>query len=296
MGAMEDSTPRVDDFLPEWTDDHARLLDAWYQGALINGTSWAWACPPGVDPIAGEHSASAWEVASVVGTSADYSIVTSQTCDIAATGPGRKHPFVQVSPLVTLDHFNASAHRDIERWSVTYLVPVFGCPDGVERVADLRISMPVSKGLLLAQSPTSGFRTEYDRLRFAEHLAGRVRRPALHEALTEGVIQRLGELVKNPPKDASPEWHECVEQIRVELDGDRLQPQRAVLHFVCERPLGADEIARWREAQKPIKKLLAAHGIDFGGMRFHDVHGVLAEAWRAWIPIRVPGLIGTPYP
>ena len=31
-----------------------------------------------------------------------YGIVISQTCDVAASGPGRRHPTVQVSPVIDL--------------------------------------------------------------------------------------------------------------------------------------------------------------------------------------------------
>ena len=66
-------------------------------------------------------------------------------------------------------------------------------PTPGEWAADLRISLPVSKAVLLRQSRVHGFREQHQTLEFAERVAAKTRRPALHDAIADGLVPRLRE-------------------------------------------------------------------------------------------------------
>src|SRR5206468_2164638 len=92
------------------------------------------------------------------GTSADtWAVITSQTCDVVASGPGGRHPTVQVSPLVNLDGADPNKITGIRRNMNVDSVLVPDVPGGGTWAADLRISLPVSKAVLLQQSRIPGF-------------------------------------------------------------------------------------------------------------------------------------------
>ena len=97
-------------------------------------------------------------------------IITSQTCDIVGSGPGAKHPVVQVSPLTPLSSLSADRAAAVRNGTVVELIhlPTF---DGGQWAVDLRISLPASKGVLLAQPPRPGFDNEAQTLAFAERVS-----------------------------------------------------------------------------------------------------------------------------
>lgn len=185
------------------------MLANWRQGSLLVGTTILWAAPQGEDPVTREHGAEDWD-AFTPGPGGGWSIVVSQTCDVGATGPGAKQPFVQVSKILNLDGEPPERVEQIEGWQVTYLAPVPCVPDAGRWAADLRISVPISKGLLIQQSPVAGFPDEAGALRFAEHLAGRMRRPATCDAVIEAISEVLDDVIRTGPKSQDPSWFETL--------------------------------------------------------------------------------------
>ena len=117
-------------YLPEAMAQRAvkQALNDWRQGDLVYGVRLFWAAPAddeltGLsvdDPGDGRWAVISWDGAPATaedasdtgeaagGGSPSWGIITSQTCDVVATGPGRRHPTVQVSPLL-------EAHRRVRR-------------------------------------------------------------------------------------------------------------------------------------------------------------------------------------
>ncbi|WP_155854512.1 hypothetical protein [Arthrobacter sp. MA-N2] len=98
----------VDNLLPDpWPEEAVAALDMWRQGHLIRVNLGTWlATARRVDPVTGdnfpEHGHGLLASAADICDTAYFAVV-SQTCDIAAAGPGRRHPFVQVCPVRDLE-------------------------------------------------------------------------------------------------------------------------------------------------------------------------------------------------
>ena len=127
--------------------------------------------------------------------------------------------------------------------------------------ADLRISLPVSKALLIGQQPNRGFLTEEDCLRFSDQIAIKLRRPALHDHIAVDMTRSLEALIRRE-RVAGAAWMDRVEQIRVRVTlGDRITPQALELIVITiDEPLSAAEkesLRKWRTGQ--VKDLRQGH-------------------------------------
>lgn len=279
----------LDDLQPAWSPDSVASLDVWKQGDLLRAGPRFWAAPGGVDPVLITGADVDWGVLDD-GEDDGWVAVTSQTCDIAAAGPGRKQPFVEVSPAFRLpSNLDASQIENIRNWGVTYLAPLTAPPgDGVWAV-DLRLTMSVSKGLLVGQQPIEGFLREADRLNFGEFLGVRKRRPSLHDVLTGELLKSLCAYVKSTSK-AAPEWWQNVEQVRMRVEGDRLRPTAAGLIIIEETKLEASQRKVWRDWSSQARRILRPHGITLIPMLFSTIDDLSARLYRDSVALRMPEL------
>jgi len=146
-----DHGTRIQALLPtRWSAEVLAALDMWRQGDVLEGGPLFWAGPAGNDlvlPIDG--SPEPFHITEDPGPG--RLIVTSQTCDIGGKGPGRFHPFVSTCPVYALTDASVLGH--VKAGRVSYLVWVRGAPGSGDHVADLRVTMPLSKGILAATSP-----------------------------------------------------------------------------------------------------------------------------------------------
>lgn len=119
-----------------------------------------------------------------------YGVITSQGCDIADT---HRKPWVQIAPVYPAEEVLGGPQRlgDVRRDGVPYLV-LLDPPnlDGLW-VADLRVEMPVEKSWLAGREPIAAFKADADRRHFARRLAGRMERPALHDAVHVAIVRPL---------------------------------------------------------------------------------------------------------
>ena len=198
------SPPRpalVDHFMPPtWGKDLAVALDLWRQGDAFADLALFWAGPEGEDPVTGALPGEDgdWELVYDPTARAEYGIIRSQSCDIGAGGPGRRHPFVDVSPAYNASDLGKGDQKLIRSYAVPYLVALTKPPSDGFWVADLRVSLPISKALLAKQTRLEVFADEEDRLDFGEMLAAKYRRPALHEAVSEGLAAALKQFAAEP--------------------------------------------------------------------------------------------------
>jgi hypothetical protein len=270
----------VDDLVPAWTEAEVASLDTWRQGLLVPLDEVAWLDNAGSGVVG--------QVAHVSETG--YMALNSQTCDIVLSSPGNRHPFVQVSPVRDLAVFNKDKIDAIKRGDVVEYVylsdpPVVGAEWGV----DLRVSVPISKRILALARPIPGFANEREELDFAERVAAKLSRPALHDAITTGTLPRLRAMIARSKK--SERWCDDVEQFRLEVnDGSRLEPKRVRLLVLTDVKLDAAEARPLREFWKSEKKQLTRAKISTDPIGFRVVSKMELKEYRIAIPMDIPDL------
>jgi hypothetical protein len=289
----------VDDLLPDaWPEDAVIALDAWRQGHLIRCNLGAWLAAAGsVDPVTGGDFSDRGEglvtAAAEIGDTGYFAVV-SQTCDIAANGPGKRHPFVQVCPVRDVGGaFNPQKVQQARDGELVEYVHLTKPPaPGKDWAIDLRISVPLSKGALIATKPVDGFSTEEDEIDLAARIAGKFERPALHDYLSKDLIDSLNALVTKARK-GSAEWCEDVEQFRLEIEGNRLAPKRVRLVVVTDVNFnGVLNMKKnaLREHWKTLKKPLKGVGIEQALIAFRHIEDLKAKDYRTTIPLNIPAL------
>jgi hypothetical protein len=246
--------------VPSWTTDQVQALDPWRQGdvLLCPPLGWSTTAEP-EDPVTGMPTPAGglvpWD-----GDLPKYAIVTSQTCDIGGKPPGDRQPFVQVSPVVNVGDIEAEKWQELRSWKLVDRVALTSKSLRAKWVADLRVSFPVSKAVLVSVSPTRGFATEHEALKFGEHLARRAARPALHDFLTETVRSEIDAAIKASHK-VNTGWWSKVDEVRLLLKGDRLVPEKATIVVLTTTQLSPDEEDRWVTLSATFEKRAKVHGM-----------------------------------
>jgi hypothetical protein len=289
----------IDDLLPDpWPDDAVTALDSWRQGHLISCDAGAWLAASGsVDPVTRyDYSDQDGEMvgATAVVSDTGYFAVVSQTCDIGATGPGKRHPFVQVCPVrdvgAAFPPEKIGQIRDGEVVEYIYLTSPPEC--GKDWAVDLRASVPLSKGALIAASPVLGLACEEDELDLAARVAAKFERPALHDYLSKNLAESLDVFISKARKK-SDDWCEDVEQFRLEVEGDRLAPKRVRLVVVTDVDFNGFLNSKknplrdlWKSHKKPLKTV----GIEQMAIAFRHVDKLGVKDYRRYVPLNIPSL------
>jgi len=288
----------VDDLLPEaWDPEHVAALDAWQLGDVVPTARLFWAAPDGLDPVTeldSPNGAGVWQVvAPKISTPTPeplhWCAITTPTCNISACGPGARCATVQVSPVVPLREpdFTSSQITAVAKHEMVDFVRLTNPPAPGEWAIDLRISLPVSKGVLLGHTPRRGFSCELDEIEFADHLAGRSRRAALHDELSGSMLKSLRALVK---KQRGPVVDD-IEQVRLLVcEGSRLAPTKVQLIVVEETRLNADNRTIWRVWRETERKRLGKLGILLLPLLFRTVGELNVDLYRRAVPLNVPEL------
>lgn len=238
-----DDEYRVSDYSPDpWPEEIVRALASWKQGDLVPGQNFSWLSISG-DAVTGQSSTENLGAVELGATQSGWLVVASQTCDIVGTGTGSHQPFVQVCPVLDVTSEDESRKTEIRNYRIGYLVPISHLSDsGRFMAADLRLSMPLSKAAL-AQLANAGsaFATEEERLNFAEAIAIRFRRPALHDALSEGLIKAFSGHFKGQKKlNRQPATNKQTSSAR---------PAPAVADL-----LGTDSARRWLDRARRLAR------------------------------------------
>jgi hypothetical protein len=264
----------------------------WRQGDVIERPGISWLGPAGLDPVTGMTDGQ-WSYEPVADPDliVPFGVIASQTCDIGADGPGAKHPFVEIHPVVNMSEVDAGRRSQIERFEMRYLVALTQPPAPGFWVADLRLVLCVSKAQLIGTTALPGFATENDRLAFAEALARKKRRPALHDVLSYDLPKMLNDHVAERNRALRPrDWYLEVEQVRLQVTGDRLGPDTVSLIFVCEVDMPVEHRAEWREASKVLKRRLRSAGFHLGAMTFTTLDKMSGRLYRDTVALDVAAL------
>ncbi len=285
-------------------------LDQWRQGDLVCGVRLFWASSPGVDDLTrtemvshgdGGWSVARWEQSNDAEPGQHVpeamAIITSQTCDVVATGPGSRHPTVQVSPLIDLGKITPERAAAVRAGRTVDMVLITNAPPGSEWAADLRISLPLSKSALVAQVPRRAFANAHEEYVFAERVAMKTRRPAVHDAAVD-LAKGLNELVKQGRKDGST-WVDRVEQVRARAkEGTLLKPDALELIVITlDGRLSAeqmDPLRNWRNAERKRFKSETNGGL-LTPLRFVELEKMKVQDYRESVPLALSELGQPPF-
>jgi hypothetical protein len=304
--------PGLDPYVPDaWKPDDSAWIDQWSQGDLVQSLPVGWVGPAGHDRVTNVDATppdpamgGGTKVIIDAGRSFVAGIITSQTCDVVTTGPGERHPFVQVSPVLfgvatsfpNLDALQAG--RVIDRFLLDPEPSTLRALGGQLAtsqevlVADLRISLPFSKALLVGQRPLRGFRTEKAALTFAAHLAAKVSRAALSDAVIEAK-----EVVAQAFRAASRQdttWWTQVDEVRVLCKPTRLDPTNVtflVVHRTQPTPATVD---RWLKVTSSARRQLKSNNITLRHTLHETVNELRAVDYRESVALDLPELYRPP--
>jgi hypothetical protein len=233
MGAVDDGIEK------EWPTGVHDALGRFRQGHLI------------ADPPLAFHgiaSSPLWTPPDVQRPAADgpvdlagypYAIITTQTCNIAERPPGGVQPWIQISPVYELAEGEDRRDR-------IYLHPLTAAGLGSDRwVADLRLEVPVEKGILLEREPVDAFADEDGAIQFAEMLGRQRDRAALHDVINKSLYGTWRRKRANNKKRARPVF-ESIHMVGLLVEeGTRLEPIAVELHLVGRDGPIPDEHQKW---------------------------------------------------
>lgn len=183
-----------------------------------------------------------------------WAIITTATCDIAEPGVKKpKKPFVQVAPVVNIEHMDSGQQGHVRRNRIghfVYLPALSARRDGLW-VADLRYDQPVEKSWLACQEPVNAFESEAQRDQFGKALAWARDRPAMGQAFIDHVqrpLQLAFERLFAENKELGTRIDEEVSEWAVEADS-RLNPERLAIFVISgersARPAGSGGRLQW---------------------------------------------------
>jgi len=214
-----------------------------------------------------------------------YGIITTQTCDLAEERLDPRQPWLAVAPVYTIAPDSPLRDRDHVHVLDPPAVP------GEVWIADLRIEMPLEKGLLVGREPIEAFPDEDGYIRFANALARRRGRPALasvfHEVLS-GITRRLkaaSNAQRRLARSARPNIYKLMLAIE---DGTRLEPVAAKLYVVTDGER-SDLTAKWFELWWNEARLVAeAHGLQLHPIGWLNADAVDLRLYDDLIEMRNP--------
>jgi hypothetical protein len=204
-----------------------------------------------------------------------WAIITSATCDIAEPGAKPRKPFVQVAPVVNLEHMDRGQQGHVRRNRVGHFVylPALTARQGGLWVADLRYDQPVEKSWLARQEPVDVFENEAQRDQFGKALAWARDRPAMGQAFIDLVQKPVHEAFEEL-FDENRELHaridEEVSEWAVEVDS-RLNPQRLVIFVIGKEEIGQDCREWWQVTVDGLRKQADDAGLTIAGPVFFDL-------------------------
>jgi hypothetical protein len=214
-------------------------------------------------------------------------VITSQTCDLATQA--RLAPWVQLAPVYDLSGIKAEALAGIKnRKSYDYLwyLPAL---QGGEWVADLRIEIPVEKGVLLGAPIARGHLDEMSRYSFGHRLGFLRSRPALGDRFIDTVQKPIREaLRKAKSKSATEDLVKCDVYLRLD---DHLAPTRAGIVVLQEGGV-PDHLRDWWLRQWELVRFAAYEvaAVDVLQPEFVDPNVMSATDFRSLVPFPLSGL------
>ena len=241
-----------------------KALSDWRQGDCVLGEHWF---VHRVDPSVGltDAARAAAEAGTDLAETAEVGlVVVTQTCDVVREC--KRRPFVEVSPLVTLDEHDFHAVERGRRPN-SALVPALA---DRRLVADLDRTMTVEKSVVAGWQRVLGCRSDDETRRFASALARKRERFAFPDDFT-ALAKRLTARLADKHDRTTAEGHalRSLREIRVRADPS-WDAQIIELMFWFVQDTGGDSVTGQKDHLSSWLGLLPAGG------RFASVLGQVA--------------------
>lgn len=296
----------VDAMLGTWSASELGALDRWRQGHLVQAakTPWVSVRSPQVSGESGDavgkseglrtSEESDTELRIMVDPGASgtvpYVVVISQTCDVVGTGPGARHPFVQVCPIRDVSGWSADRLAQLRRGELNGYVYLTAPPQANAQWAlDLRMSWPLAKEVLIQRAPIKGFATFEDEREIGVQLALKYQRPALPDVLSKTLPDAIRASVKAGLKQS--DWADEILQIRLQvMSGTELEPKDVRIIVVSDSPLSAAEKKHLKAVWNGFKRRLREAGIEWASPSFQTLDRLSARVYRDSVLMNIPEL------
>ena len=285
----------IDELLPEsWPAAITASLQHWHQGHLIANPPLFWAADPREPllPFTAKNGdpARQWQIFSLPEAERPpFGVVISQSCDICEAKP--VSPFIDVAPVYDLaDVLQGGQENEIRQhyWN-NYIYLTRQPAEGRCYVVDLRVVLPIEKGVLVKGTPVDGFASENDLLDFADRVATRVRRPSYADAVQDFLIRPLDEWIRRDQAKALRESSgrfTDVEEVRLRVEGDRLDPVSVQIVVFQETTLSREDQGAWRRWRESTKRTLFKEArIQLRPVQFSSLSKMSAADYRQLAPI-----------
>lgn len=223
----------------------------------------------------------------------DYAVITTQTCDIVEEESRVPHkPWIQVSPVYELVDVDEKRVKSIEIFANPDLVRLNG-PTFTDKVfvADLRLSLPLEKSLLVKRDPIHGFATEEDVIRFADHCAAYSNRPALPGLVHDYVIKHLKRYFENKAERREACRALNLHSVRIKVSGPDESPTVQLLVILLNDEENNKKAAEavftpwWNNATNNIRDKNVT--VTLLGTRYATLASLTAQEYLSSSPFRV---------
>jgi hypothetical protein len=284
----------IDKGLGAWPPEVVAAAEKFQQGDLIAKPPITYAAsllypiwePTRLEAAAGDAGPEPAHIAVHPDDLPPFGIITSQTCDIAEVERDPAQPWFDVSPVVLCE-----TDDELLRCDYAYPLPEYDAPVGKCYVADLRLSVPLEKGLLVGQKPIDPFGdSEEKRIAFGRLIGERRARPALAESIHEFVTRTLNGHKRKTGKRVKKRLFKLMLQIQ---EGERLNPRAVKLHVITvENSAATIDIPgleawfhSWCEEARTVAD---SHGVALIDPEFHDAAKMDITLYDRLIEIRIP--------
>lgn len=296
----------VDAVLGTRSTSELSALDRWRQGHLIQAAKTPWvsvrSCPvpsESGDVVGNSEGLSASEASNTelrimvdpgASGAVPYVVIISQTCDVVGTGPGARHPFVQVCPIRDVSDWTADRLEQLRRGKLNGYVYLTAPPQADAQWAiDLRMSWPLAKEVLIQRAPIEGFATFEDEREIGVQVALKYQRPALPDVLSKTLPDEIRASVKAGLKQS--DWADEILQIRLQvMSGTELEPKDVRIIVVSDSPLSAAQKKPLKTVWNGFKRRLSGAGIEWASPSFQTLDRLSARVYRDSILMNIPEL------
>lgn len=275
---------------PSWLSTESQL-DKWEQGHIAGPFPATWLAPTGTDQVTRSRTKATKVKPFYSDEAIGWCIVVSQTCDISAKNTGGKQPFVIVAPVRPGTAFNSETVKLANAYRIPYLFPTLSPePSRMDEAwfADLRLLVPISKGLLVSGDPIPGLK-DGDAISFASTIAHKFSRPALEDVLSQTLPAVINKHILDTGKNKSA--YSQTEHVRLQIDnGGRLAAKSVTLMVLGKVALTPNEQEQWRLWEPKGVAVLRPQRIELGATLFTTPEEVPASLYRAAVPLRIDNL------
>ncbi len=278
---------------------NAIALGEWSQGDIISppdeplALPFTWVQPPGNDAITGTKNPSTTDVKPFYSNaSTSLLVVASQTCDVSGADTGKQHPIVMAALLTPATLLDPSIVAAARQGRADYLIEsIYKDPSqpSVSWLVDLRMLVPVSKGLLLKRKPGVSAFSSDGLMLFAAALAHKFGRAAIDDVL----VTELPKVLNDHVLSVGPR-----NPVFVDTEEVRLQvfPSGPLAHagvgviVIVDPGVKKRAMKVWTGWESKVETRLKSQGFHLRTTRVETANTLKAVVYRETTGLRIPAL------